>query len=392
MNIPGHELSQRISRLQKQLQDHDMAGALLVQRADLYYFSGTGQNAHLFIPARGEAVLLVKKNLARARRESPLEAIVSMDSFTQLAAFVREVLQPGDRIGLEMDVLPANHYFRYQKILDGFNLVDVSPLIRRIRAVKSAYEVEQMREAAGLSKSVFAYASEIIREGMSEVELAASLEAFARARGHQGAVRMRGFNQELHFGHIMAGESAAAPTFFDGPTGGWGLNPSYPQGAGLNRVKRHQPILIDFVSIVNGYMVDQTRIFSLGSLPPVLDRAFNTALQIKQALMEMGRPGISGSKLYQAAADLARQAGLEEHFMGFEEKVSFVGHGVGLELDELPVIARHVELPLEEGMVFALEPKFIFPDLGVVGIEDTFLVQPHGLEAITSFAERPQLD
>ncbi|HOL16823.1 MAG TPA: Xaa-Pro peptidase family protein [Bacillota bacterium] len=392
MNIPGHELSQRISRLQKQLQDHDMAGALLVQRADLYYFSGTGQNAHLFIPARGEAVLLVKKNLARARRESPLEAIVSMDSFTQLAAFVREVLQPGDRIGLEMDVLPANHYFRYQKILDGFNLVDVSPLIRRIRAVKSAYEVEQMREAAGLSKSVFAYASEIIREGMSEVELASSLEAFARARGHQGAVRMRGFNQELHFGHIMAGESAAAPTFFDGPTGGWGLNPSYPQGAGLNRVKRHQPILIDFVSIVNGYMVDQTRIFSLGSLPPVLDRAFNTALQIKQALMEMGRPGISGSKLYQAAADLARQAGLEEHFMGFEEKVSFVGHGVGLELDELPVIARHVELPLEEGMVFALEPKFIFPDLGVVGIEDTFLVQPHGLEAITSFAERPQLD
>lgn len=392
MNIPGQELNQRINRLQKQLKAHDIAGALLVQRADLYYFSGTGQNAHLFIPATGEAALLVKKNLARARRESSLEAIFSMDSFTRLTAFVREALRPGDKIGLEMDVLPANHYFRYQKILDGFNTVDVSPLIRRIRAVKSAYEVAQLREAAALAKSVFAYAAEIIHEGMSELELASSLEAFARARGHQGAVRMRGFNQELFFGHIMAGESAAAPTFFDGPTGGSGLNPSYPQGAGLNRIRRHQPILIDFVSIVNGYMADQTRVFSLGSLPPELDHAFHTALKIKQALMEMGRPGIPGSKLYQAAVDLARQAGLEEHFMGYEEKVSFVGHGVGLELDELPVIARTVELPLAEGMVFALEPKFIFPDLGVAGMEDTFLVQPHGLEAITSFAERPQLN
>ena len=288
-------------------------------------------------------------------------------------------------------MLPANHYFRYQKILDGFNTVDVSPLIRRVRAVKSAYEVAQLREAAALGQSIFTYAAEIIREGMSEIELASSLEAFARARGHQGAVRMRGFNQELFYGHIMAGESAAAPTFFDGPTGGSGLNPSLPQGAGLNRIRRHQPILIDFVSIVNGYMADQTRVFSMGSLPPELDHAFHTALQIKQALMEMGRPGISGSKLYQAAVDLARQAGLEEHFMGYEEKVSFVGHGVGLELDELPVIARNVELPLEEGMVFALEPKFIFPDLGVAGIEDTFLVQPHGLESLTSFEERPQL-
>ncbi len=392
MNIPGHELKQRINRLQKQLQEHDIAGALIVQRADLYYFSGTGQNAHLFIPAMGEAVLLVKKNLARARRESPLDAILSMDSFAQLAAFMQETLRPGDKIGLELDVLPANHYFRYQKILDGFNTADVSPLIRRIRAVKSPYEVAQLREAAALSKSVFAYAGEIIREGMSELELASSLEAFARARGHQGAVRMRGFNQELFFGHIMAGKGAAAPTFFDGPTGGSGLNPSFPQGAGLNRIKRHQPILIDFVSIVNGYMVDQTRIFSLGGLSPELDSALNTALQIKKVLMEMGRPGISGSKLYQAAVELARQAGLEEYFMGYEEKVSFVGHGVGLELDELPVIARNVELPLEEGMVFALEPKFIFPNLGVAGIEDTFLVRPHGLEAITSFAERPQLD
>jgi Xaa-Pro dipeptidase len=226
---------------------------------------------------------------------------------------------------------------------------------------------------------------------MTEVELAGRLEAFARARGHQGAVRVRGFNQELFFGHIMAGSGAAAPSFFDGPTGGNGLNPSYPQGAGMNRIQREQTLLIDYVTVLNGYMVDQTRVFSLGSLPPVLSKAFETALQIKQKLISMGKPGTAGEDLFQAAADMAREAGLDEHFMGYGDKVRFIGHGVGIELDELPVIAGNVDVILQEGMVFALEPKFVFPGLGVAGIEDTYLVGPDGLVQITRFEDRPRL-
>lgn len=389
--IPHDELSLRITGFQKQLQAHKIGGALIVQRADLFYFSGTGQNAHLFIPAQGEVTLLVKKNLERARRESSLPNIIRMESFSQLAEFIQVVVKPGDRIGLELDVLPANLYFRYLKLLTGFEATDISPLVRKMRAVKTTYEIKRMYEAAILSEAVFSFARKTLREGMTEVDLAGRLEDFARARGHQGAVRMRGFNQELFFGHIMAGPSAAAPSFFDGPTGGEGLNPSYPQGAGLNRIQRDQTVLIDYVTVVNGYMVDQTRVFSLGNLPAILNKAFEAALQIKQKLITLGKPGAAGSDLFQAAASLAHEAGLSEHFMGCGEKVSFIGHGVGIELDELPVIARNVELTLEEGMVFALEPKFVFPGLGVAGIEDTFLVRPDGLEQITMFEDRPQL-
>jgi Xaa-Pro dipeptidase len=389
--IPYDELNLRITGFQKQMQEQNIAGALIVQRADLFYFSGTGQNAHLFIPAHGEAALLVKKNLERARKESALPGITAMESFSQLAEFVKTALGPGDRIGLELDVLPANLYFRYQKVLAGLETTDISPLVRKMRSVKTPYEINRMREAAALSEAVFGFARETLCAGMTEVDLAGRLEAFARSRGHQGAVRMRGFNQELFFGHIMAGAGAAAPSFFDGPTGGDGLNPSYPQGAGLNRIRRDQTILIDYVTVVNGYMVDQTRVFTLGSLPPELNKAFETALRIKQALISLGKPGRLGSGLFQAAADLAGAAGLSKHFMGYGEQVSFVGHGVGLELDEMPVIARNVDLPLEEGMVFALEPKFVFPGVGVVGIEDTFLVGPDGLEQITKYEDCPQL-
>ncbi len=264
-------------------------------------------------------------------------------------------------------------------------------MIRGIRAVKSPFELEQLQKAAALGEAVFTFAREICRAGMTEIELAAELEAFARARGHQGAIRMRGFNQELFFSHTMAGESAAVPSFFNGPTGGRGLNPSYPQGAGTREIRRNEPLLIDYVTVLNGYMVDQTRIFCPGRPAAKLQRAYETALQIKEELVSMGRDGANGAALYRRAFEIASAAGLEDHFMGAAEKVSFIGHGVGLELDELPVIARNHDLTLTGGMVFALEPKFVFSGEGAVGIEDTFVVRSHGLEQITRFDDALQI-
>ncbi len=381
--IPRDELENRINRLQAAMQKEGINGALLVQRADLFYFSGTGQNAHLFVPVEGEPLLIVKKSLIRAEEESPINKIVPFTGWDNLTALITESIGTSRVVGLENDVLPFALYKRYEKLLAGYKLVDISNEIRAIRAVKSAYELEIMRKAAKISKAVFERASEIIVPGLSEVELAGQLELTARILGHQGAVRMRGFNQELYFGHILAGSNASLVTFFDGPTGGSGLNPSYPQGAGQNRIKANEPVLVDFVSIAGGYMVDQTRIFSVGEPKPHLMTAYKEAVNIKKALIREGRPGTLGSALYATAADMAAQAGLANHFMGYTEKVRFVGHGVGLELDELPVIADGLEMPLQEGMVFALEPKFIFPGEGTVGIEDTFVVSCEQLEQLT---------
>lgn len=389
--VPSSELNTRIGKLQQAMQEKEIAGALLIQRADLFYFSGTGQNAHLLIPAEGEPLLIVRKSMARAEQESALDNILPFEGWEKLTKVIAEAIPPGKTIGLETDVLPANLYMRYKKMLQDYEITDISKIIRQVRAVKSNYEIGLMKEAAKISEAVFSMARITIKEGLSEIELAGQLEFQARKLGHQGSVRMRGFNQELYFGHIMAGENAAAISFFDGPTGGSGLNPSYPQGAGIALIKPNEPVLVDFVSVLSGYMVDQTRIFCIGEPPVHLREAYNTAVTIKKELAQMGKPGVYGSSLYDRAELMADKAGLANHFMGYVEKVNFVGHGVGIELDELPVIAKNLDMALEEGMVFALEPKFIFPGEGTVGIEDTFVVRENGLQQLTLFSDELQV-
>ena len=389
--VPFEELNQRIKYLQAAMQKEDIALTILIQRADLFYFSGTGQNAHLLVPDEGEPLLVVKKSMTRARQESALKNIIPFKGWEELAVLITDKVRSGSKIGMETDVLPVNLFNRYQKLLSNYQLIDISRPIRRIRSIKSNFELEKMKTAAKISKAVLEQAYRKIREGISEVELAAELEKEARALGHQGAVRMRGFNQELYYGHIMAGENAAVVSFFDGPTGGSGLNPSFPQGAGKKEINANEPVLVAFVSVYDGYMVDQTRVFSIGIPRHHLREAYHCAVTIKKKLAEAGKPGVSGSALFNIAEDYAKKSGLANHFMGYTEKVNFVGHGVGIELDELPVIARGLEMPLEEGMVFALEPKFIFPGEGTVGIEDTFVVRAGGLEQITDFSDELQI-
>lgn len=391
VKTPREELARRKDELQEGMRGQGFGGALIVQRADLFYFSGTAQDAHFFVPARGEAILLVRRNLERARSESGLARVEPFTGWDDLADRIREQAGPAGSIGMELDLLPVNIFRRYEKLLAPLAVTDISPLIRSIRAVKSAHELSQLQRAAVLGEAVFEHARQICRAGMKEIELAAELEAFARKRGHQGAIRMRGFNQELFFSHTMAGAGAAVPSFFNGPTGGGGLNPSYPQGAGFRVIGRNEPVLVDYVTVLNGYMIDQTRIFCPGKPAAKLQRAYETALQIKNELMVLGKDGANGAALYRRAFEIASAAGLAEHFMGADEKVSFIGHGVGLELDELPVIARNHDFTLARGMVFALEPKFIFPGEGAVGIEDTFVVRPGGLEQISRFDDALQI-
>ncbi|MGE5576210.1 MAG: M24 family metallopeptidase [Syntrophothermus sp.] len=382
---PLQELEARTQKLQELLAKNDLVGALIVQKADLFYFSGTAQNAYLFIPAQGEPLLMARKSFKRAGEESALKNVVPLKSLEEAGANILAQVKGRGKIGLELDVLPASLYLKYQSMLSPLELADVSKYIREIRMIKSPYELERLKEAAGLNFAMFSKVAGILKEGMTEVELAGRLEAIYRQKGHQGGVRVRGFNQELFYGHLISGWNSAFPSFFDGPTGGTGLNPSYPQGAGFKRIGKNEPVVVDYVGVYNGYMVDQTRIFAIGTLSDKLMKAHETALKIKARIAKDALPETNGKDLYETACAIARDAGLEDHFMGFEERPSFIGHGVGIELDELPVIARNFNLKLRAGMVFALEPKFIFPGEGTVGVEDTFVVTEHGLEQITYF-------
>jgi len=228
----------------------------------------------------------------------------------------------------------------------------------------------------------------LLRAGISEIELAGRVEAEARRLGHQGIVRMRLWGGEMFYGHLMSGPDAAMPSFLASPTGGRGLGPEVAQGPGLAPIAAASPVLVDYVFAHGGYLADHTRIFSVGRLSARLERAHEAMCRLQDELMPRCRPGVPAGEIYRWAVARAAEMGYAEWFMGAEDdRIRFVGHGIGLELDEYPFLAEGQEQPLAEGMIIALEPKLVFPGEGVVGIENTHRVTAGGLERLTRFPD-----
>jgi Xaa-Pro aminopeptidase len=389
VNTPRSEIDHRINKLKKQLAKNNIDAALIVQRADLFYFCGTIQDAHLCVPVGDEPILMVFKSLERARAESSLSRIVPLDSPKAIFDILSHhgYVLP-QTIGLELDVLPANLYFNYQRLFAERNLVDISHLIREVRAIKSPYEIEMMRRAARLSDQVAARVPELLREGITELELAGLVEAEARKRGHQGIVRMRLWGSEVFYGHLMAGPSSAVPSFLSSPTGGVGTSPAVAQGPSFRPIQRHEPVLVDYVFALNGYYSDHARIFSLGKPAQELMAAHTAMLDVQDLIKKAAKPGTKSGHLYDLALERTRELGYDQHFMGVgKERIHFVGHGIGVELDDYPFLAAGQQLELQENMTLALEPKLIFPEKGVVGIENTHVVTKDGLEQLGQFQD-----
>jgi Xaa-Pro aminopeptidase len=388
-NTPASEINQRIEKLRTQLEENHIGAALLVQRADLLYFAGSIQEAHLYIPVDEEPIFMVFKSLDRAMAESSMSRIVPLAS----PKAVPELLdQYGYKvppvIGMELDVLPANLFFSYQKVFEEKNLVDISHLIRLVRAIKSPYEIDMMRRAAERSDQVAACVPELLREGMTELELAGKVEAEARKLGHQGPVRMRYWGGEVFYGHLMAGPSGAVPSFPRSPTGGSGASPAVAQGPGFRPIQRHEPVLVDYVFALNGYYSDHTRIFSIGEPADEMMAAHTAMLDVQALIKREAKPGVKSGDIYELAIERTRTLGYDKYFMGVgDDRIRFVGHGIGVELDEYPFLASGQTLELQENMILALEPKLIFPGQGVVGIENTHRVTDNGLEQFGRFQD-----
>lgn len=388
-STPKKEIDNRIEQLQQMLVQAEVDGVLILQNTDLYYFSGTIQQSHLYIPAMGRPLLMVRKILERAKSESPLESIVPLKSPKQLMSLIREHgLKPPGILGMELDVLPASNYTYYRKLFPELKIKDISTPIRLVRAIKSDYELGHIRQAAAFSDQVAQALPGLVSEGMTEIELAGRVEAVARKFGHQGIVRMRLFGAEMFYGHLMAGPTAAVPSYLASPTGGAAVNAAVAQGPGFNRIKRNEPILLDYVFAWKGYISDHTRIFVIGQLPQELVDAHGHMLELQDRIKAMASPGAVAGELYAAAVEMAGKQGVGNYFMGAgDDRIRFIGHGVGLELDEFPFIASGQKMALEKGMVIALEPKLIFPGKGVVGIENTHVVTNSGLEQLTHAAQ-----
>lgn len=387
--VPAGELAERIAKLQKILTARDLTGALICQKTDLFYFGATSQQGWLYVPAAGKPILMVFKDFDRARQESPHEEIVSLVGIKQIVGVLQRYGYPlPATLGMELDVLPTNLYLQYCAIFKQAKIEDISYEIRLLRAVKSEFEIIKIRAAAKLSDKVAAMVPKLLQVGKTEVALSGQLEGYARSLGHQGIVRMRMWGGELFYGHLMSGDGAAVPSYLASPTGGTGVSAVIGQGAGFRKISVNEPVLVDYVFALDGYLCDHARIFSIGRLPADLEAAHAAMLEIQDEIKTQAKPGTLSGELYELMISLAEKKGYGENFMGVgERRIRFTGHGLGLELDEFPFIAQGQQLALEEGMIIALEPKTIFPGRGVVGIENTHLVTKKGLEQLSSYPD-----
>ncbi len=389
--VPANEIANRLAGLQALLAESGTDVAVIRQNADLFYFTGTVQDSHLIVPASGDPVLLVRRNVERAKAESPIRPVIAMNSLADLKDVLFQACgtKTPQTIGFELDVLPTNMFFTYgEKIFPSLRLVDISSSVRRLRTIKSPWEIEMMRHTAEISRKVADAVPRLLKPGITELWLNAELEGLARKAGNTGMVRLRSFNLEMGFGHILSGPNAAVPSYTDAPTGGPGLDPAFGQGAGERKIGPGEIVSVDIMVCRNGYLNDQTRNYCIGSPPPRLAHAYEFVKSVHHRLRETARPGVITGELYKTVVGWAEEAGWGKWFMGHAEpKITFVAHGIGLEVDEFPFIAEGQRLPLREGMIFAFEPKVIIPGEGLAGLENTYVVTSDGVESLNTATE-----
>ncbi len=380
---PKEEIAARIAGLKALMAKSGIDFCVIVQNVDLFYFTGSTQKATLVVPLDDEPLYFVARSVGRARVETPL-AVIEAKSDRDMANALRAKGILKGRGGMEFDVVPVAVFQRLCSLMGFSDFADVSDLIKELRIVKSPFEIEQVRRSGAICDAIFAEAPKVIREGVREVDIDAALVAAGRRFGHQGMLRMRGLNQEMMNLYVTAGYSGTVASAGDVPIAGLGVTPAIAQGSSMHAVQKGIPVLVDYGGGYNGYITDETRPFVVGRLDETFRKPFEVAREIVEDAGSFGKEGVDCTAIYERAYASAKKAGLEQHFMGFgPERVSFIGHGLGLEINELPVVTGRHKRMLVEGHIFAFEPKFVFPGKGAIGIEVDFIARKNKLERVT---------
>ena len=397
--VPVSELENRLKRLARALRVAALSGALIQHPVDLYYFAGGRQDGSLYVPAEGTEgegpVFFVRRSLERARFEAGGDnAPFKLESFPRLSQFADVLKSRGvsGAPGLQLGELPSIFAQRFASALSSLGeCKDVTGIVHRLREVKSAWEQEQMTHGAEIQTRMFEAVAQLGREGISELDLVAAAESVSRREGFGGQIQMRRFPLECNRGVIVSGRAGGVPSFFDSAVGGTGPHPLAGMGSGFNKIKPNEPVLVDLVHVHRGYVVDMTRMFSLGSLSEEWHQRLDDMIAVKDAVVNVLDKGGLCSQAWVEGQNLAHELGHEQHLMGMQpDQSKFLGHSVGLQLDESPVVAAGFDRPLPVGGAMAIEPKLVYAE-GSIGSEDTWIRSEEGMRAVTAHDAWPWL-
>ena len=378
-----NELELKWRRIQQAMRQEEADGCLLTMNMNLYYVSGQVFNGYFYLPAEGRPYWFVKR--LTIPETNQVHVIRKPE---QIPDFFRDLnLAMPRKLLLEADELSYNEYIRLQHVFRAEATGNASALIRHIRMIKTPWEIEQMRISARKHEAVYREIPACYRPGMRDIELQIEIEKRMRVHGSLGYFRAFGSNMDIFMGSLLAGENAGEPSPFDFALGGTGMHASGPLGANGTLLREGTTVMADMSGNYTAYQTDMTRVFSIGKLPDRAYRVHRVALEIQARMERTAKPGGPCAELYRDALAMAGQEGLEDCFMGTRFQAKFVGHGVGLEINELPVLTTRSKDILQPGMTFAFEPKFVLAGIGAVGIENTFLVTDSGVEKMTLLDE-----
>lgn len=378
----AEEIDLHTAKIQARMPEE--SAILVSSNVNILYSSGRMFRGYVWIPSGGRPLFFV----VRPQLFSEREDVIYIRKPEQIAEELekRSVAVP-PRVGLELDVLTFNEAQRLMKCFAGREFFNATPDLRGARMVKTPHELELMKADGRKQAHVYSLISSLYRPGMTDLQLQIAIESRLRLEGSLGFTRVAGNLMEINMGSVLAGDNADNPSPYEFAMGGAGSDPSLPGGADGTLIVKGTTVMVDMNGAFNAYQTDMTRIWTLGGLPDLAYKAHACSIDILRALEDFATPGREICELYFLAVDIAEKAGLKDFFMGHRQKSNFIGHGVGLELNEQPPVAPRCRVIVEEGMTLALEPKFVLPGVGGLGVENTYVVKKEGLENLTPLSE-----
>lgn len=377
------ELHRRWDTLRSALAEQGGDALLVTTNANLFYVSGRVFSGMAYLTPQSDPLFFVRRPTGLSGEE-----VIYIRKPEEMAERLAERGLPlPETLFLESDSVSYNEYLRYTKILRPAKVENGTRLLRCARSIKSPYEIAKLKESGRLHAELYRQIPSLYRPGMTDIELSAAIEYRSRKLGSLGIFRIFGQSMEIFVGSLLAGDNADTPSPYDFALGGAGLDNSLPVGGNGTRLSEGMSVMVDMGGNFTGYMTDMTRVYSIGRLPELAYKAHETALEIEQTVIDTAAPGTPAAELYDRAIRIVSKAGLSDYFMGHRQQAGFIGHGIGIEINESPVFAPRSKDILRPGMVFALEPKFVIPSVGAVGIENSFAVTDSGLERLTVLDE-----
>ncbi|KGN76134.1 peptidase M24 [Porphyromonas gulae] len=376
------DLRIRQERVRIAMEEEGYDALLVTSNVNLLYLSGSIYGGAAYLPAEGEPIFFVRR--PQVIEEGNICPIRKLEDIPALIQHRGGVLPR--RIMLENDESSYSDIKRQRSIFPDAEYGNATALLRRLRMIKTPGEIELFRRTAAVHGEVYTRIPSLYKPGMTDKEFQIAIEHLMRSYGSEGIFRTYGSAMEIYMGNVIVGDNAESPSPYDFAMGGGGTD-ALPLGANGSPMEEGMCVMVDMAGNYSAYISDMTRSYAIGKVSDEALRLHDLSREIQAKVMESAEPGMSCADLYNRSVEMVEAAGASDKFMGTKQQAKFVGHGIGLQINEMPVLMARSKEVLTPGMVIAFEPKFVLPGIGAVGNENSFLVTESGVEKLTICSE-----